>query len=499
MRAYLHVVEATTHVLVPLSVNGYQHHPLVLGFAPPDVCARAGLSLDRVPTVMHAFPPSLKQMGSRADQVREDAIENPVSPAELAEFLSVPLSALERRPQRSCLRSHTSDAGSHAGSHSGSLRTHTSSSHAGDASSPPLSSPPHSASLRHGGSIGGGGGMGSGGVDSPSPASPSSASLHRRDSAKATRRTVSLDPSPQILDVTHSPSLYEYHSRVIAAEQQTAARAALSSSSSSSAAAAVVFAPTSPGASNLGVATTTAAATTTTTSSLVAVALSSPSASTSGCGSVAADTSSTGAVIARHARFAQLAAQEHATERRAETALHQQHEADKTTATATTTAAAAASRASLTPLAIAPKAASSASTTKTVAARRSSDDSGGGSSDGGQPDTDASSASDESGESRTSTMLTDVRFGGGDVGAAANDASGAMSSGGQRSPVVTTDRWREPHFLPRDSCLSRAPCQVVRVEQVVAAVLSTPPRLNWFKLCAIFVSRAVRVFCVCTR
>ena len=496
MRAYLHVVEATTHVLVPLSVNGYQHHPLVLGFAPPDVCARAGLSLDRVPTVMHAFPPSLKQMGSRADQVREDAIENPVSPAELAEFLSVPLSALERRPQRSCLRSHTSDAGSHAGSHSGSLRTHTSSSHAGDASSPPLSSPPHSASLRHGGSIGGGGGMGSGGVDSPSPASPSSASLHRRDSAKATRRTVSLDPSPQILDVTHSPSLYEYHSRVIAAEQQTAARAALSSSSSS--AAAVVFAPTSPGASNLGVATTTTAATTA-TSSLVAVALSSPSASTSGCGSVAADTSSTGAVIARHARFAQLAAQEHATERRAETALHQQHEADKTTATATTTAAAAASRASLTPLAIAPKAASSASTTKTVAARRSSDDSGGGSSDGGQPDTDASSASDESGESRTSTMLTDVRFGGGDVGAAANDASGAMSSGGQRSPVVTTDRWREPHFLPRDSCLSRAPCQVVRVEQVVAAVLSTPPRLNWFKLCAIFVSRAVRVFCVCTR
>ncbi len=29
VRAHLHVVEATTHVRVPLSVNGYQHHPVV--------------------------------------------------------------------------------------------------------------------------------------------------------------------------------------------------------------------------------------------------------------------------------------------------------------------------------------------------------------------------------------------------------------------------------------------------------------------------------------
>ncbi len=29
VRAYLHAVETTTDVLVPLSVNGYQHHPLV--------------------------------------------------------------------------------------------------------------------------------------------------------------------------------------------------------------------------------------------------------------------------------------------------------------------------------------------------------------------------------------------------------------------------------------------------------------------------------------
>lgn len=31
VRAYLHAVETTTDVLVPLSVNGYQHHPLVCG------------------------------------------------------------------------------------------------------------------------------------------------------------------------------------------------------------------------------------------------------------------------------------------------------------------------------------------------------------------------------------------------------------------------------------------------------------------------------------
>ena len=65
--------------------------------------------------------------------------------------------------------------------------------------------------------------------------------------------------------------------------------------------------------------------------------------------------------------------------------------------------------------------------------------------------------------------------------------------------IESYNRRREPHFLPRFTCLARAPFQVVRVEQVVAAVLSTPPHLDRCKLCAIFVSRAVRVSCVCTR
>ena len=70
LRAYLHSIEATSRVLVPLSVLATQHHPLVLAFAQPDVCARVDLELPSLPNVMRAFPPPHTQLGTHEDQVR---------------------------------------------------------------------------------------------------------------------------------------------------------------------------------------------------------------------------------------------------------------------------------------------------------------------------------------------------------------------------------------------------------------------------------------------
>jgi hypothetical protein len=96
IRAYLLAIESTTRVLVPLSVNGYEHHPIVFGWLPPGVAAYAGLNIETIPSVMSAFPPPESHMGTVAMQMAQDELDCPTQ-VTINPFLAAPLSALDRQ------------------------------------------------------------------------------------------------------------------------------------------------------------------------------------------------------------------------------------------------------------------------------------------------------------------------------------------------------------------------------------------------------------------